>query len=147
MFSNEEDAQKRELAQGFLHFLIDGAAGKTPAGGMPSLADSIAERVSRDTRQQVDTLLPQYLDRVLPGLVDQALAKRAGGGEAQTAFGRYGMIALIACAVLAVTCLMLVALYIMKPNTTAAIDPEPPSVADDAVLPPETSSALAPASR
>jgi hypothetical protein len=144
MFSNEEEAQKRELAQGFLHFLIDGAAGKTPAGGMPSLADTIAERVSHDTRQQVESLLPQYLDQVLPGLVDQAVAKRSGGGgDAQSAFGRYGMIALIACAVLAVTCLMLVALYIMKPNGTVTTDPNPPSVADDTVLPAETSSVSA----
>lgn len=144
MFSNEEEAQKRELAQGFLHFLIDGAAAKTPAGGMPSLADSIAERVSRDTRQQVDSLLPQYLGQVLPGLVDQAVAKQSGGvGDAQSAFGRYGMIALIACAVLAVTCLMLVALYIMKPNGPAAVDPNLTSVADDAVLPAETSSVSA----
>lgn len=143
MVSNEEEAQKRELAQGFLHFLIDGAAGKTPAGGLPTLADSVAERVSHDTRQQVADLVPQYLDKVLPGLVDQAVARRAGSGDAQSAFGRYGMIALIASAVLAVTCLMLVALYIMKPNVPAVTASDPPSVADDAVLPAETSSASA----
>jgi hypothetical protein len=147
MVSNDEDTQKRELAQGFLHFLIDGAAGKTPAGGMPTLADSISERVSHDTRQQVADLLPQYLDKVLPGLVDQAVARRTGSGDAQSAFGRYGMIALIACAVLAVTCLMLVALYIMKPNTAAVADSDPPSVADDAVLPAEPSSVSVSASR
>ncbi|ESQ74695.1 hypothetical protein [Asticcacaulis sp. AC402] len=135
MVSNDEDAQKRELAQGFLHFLVDGAAARVPGSRMPSLADTIAERVSQDTRNQVDSLLPQYLNQVLPGLVDQAVARRAD--EGQSAFGRYGRLAVIACAVLAVTCVMLAVAYVMKPANNASVG-EPPatSVADDTELTP-----------
>ena len=137
--SNDEEAQKRELAQGFLHFLIDGAASNLPAGQTPTLAEAIAERVSRDTRQHVDALLPQYLNEILPGMVDEAAARRGG---AQSAFGRFGMVAVIACGVLAVTCVLLAVLYIMKPGPAAgARQPDPTSVADDAVLPLDSASA------
>ncbi|EGF91859.1 hypothetical protein ABI_02910 [Asticcacaulis biprosthecium C19] len=132
MMSNDEEAQKRELAQGFLHFLIDGAASNMPAGRTPTLADAIADRVSRDTRQQVDTLLPQYLNQILPGMVDQAVAR----GGAQSAFGRYGLMAVVAAGVLAVACIVLAVMLFAKDASNPATNaPISTSVADESVLP------------
>lgn len=124
MFSNDEEAQKRELAQGFLHFLVDGAAGQLPDKALPSLSAALAEKVSRDTRRQVAELLPQYLDQALPAMLQQA----ATGGRTQSAevdslFGRYGKLLLGVIAVLVAGYIALAALYVLKPGQPAGQDP------------------------
>ncbi len=123
MFSNDEEAQKRELAQGFLHFLVDGAAGQLPDKALPSLSAALADKVSRDTRRQVAELLPQYLDQALPAMLQQAASGERPQDGHDSLFGRYGKLLLGVIAVLMAGYIALAFLYVIKPGQPAGQDP------------------------